>query len=415
MKTLILLSNFFPYGNGEPYLETEVKYYSQYFERIYIASLQLRKKDLQTIRSLPSEKIKVLAIRKAANWIYFLNSIRVLLDKNLYREIWKLLHNNKLSINRIISLFVYLSRSYYEAHKIKKWLKREKVMEGPNNKGVIYSYRFEYQPYVALLIKKRIADFKVVARGHRFDLYEERRKNNYIPLREFLLDKLDETILISQDGVDYLMKKFPEYKHKIKLSRLGVSDNGLGQVERRSLGIQIVSCSTIIEVKRIDLIVRALAEVNNIIVYWDHYGEGRLYTEIKALASSILPQNIKYHFYGYVDNEKLLNVYRNKSYHLFLNVSSSEGIPVSIMEAMSFGIPCIATDVGGTSEILENQYNGMMLPCDFKPVELAKKIKEFAKMSEIDYHQFRENARSTWKEKYSAERNYTDFLKHLCQ
>ena len=41
MRNLILLANFFPYGNGEPYLETEVKYYEQYFDRIYICSLQL--------------------------------------------------------------------------------------------------------------------------------------------------------------------------------------------------------------------------------------------------------------------------------------------------------------------------------------------------------------------------------------
>ena len=42
MRNLILLANFFPYGNGEPYLETEVKYYEQYFDRIYICSLLKR-------------------------------------------------------------------------------------------------------------------------------------------------------------------------------------------------------------------------------------------------------------------------------------------------------------------------------------------------------------------------------------
>ena len=44
------------------------------------------------------------------------------------------------------------------------------------------------------------------------------------------------------------------------------------------------------------------------------------------------------------------DVYKRQAqpYHVFLNVSSSEGVPVSIIEAMSFGIPCIATNVGGT-------------------------------------------------------------------
>ncbi len=70
MKNLILLTNFFPYGNGEPYLETEVKYYEQYFDRIYICSLQLRKKDLQSQRVLPSDKFKVLPVAKASNYVY---------------------------------------------------------------------------------------------------------------------------------------------------------------------------------------------------------------------------------------------------------------------------------------------------------------------------------------------------------
>lgn len=41
-------------------------------------------------------------------------------------------------------------------------------------------------------------------------------------------------------------------------------------------------------------------------------------------------------------------------------MSDSEGIPVSIMEAMSFGIPVIARNVGGMSEIV-NEENGLLL------------------------------------------------------
>ncbi|MFR4320263.1 MAG: glycosyltransferase [Blautia massiliensis (ex Durand et al. 2017)] len=44
-----------------------------------------------------------------------------------------------------------------------------------------------------------------------------------------------------------------------------------------------------------------------------------------------------------------------------MNVSSSEGIPVSIMEATSFGIPGIATDAGGTKEIIRDKENGVLL------------------------------------------------------
>lgn len=42
MKTLCIFANEFPYGSWEAYLETEVKFYSE-FDKVYIFSLQLRK------------------------------------------------------------------------------------------------------------------------------------------------------------------------------------------------------------------------------------------------------------------------------------------------------------------------------------------------------------------------------------
>lgn len=155
-------------------METEVKYYEQYFDRIYICSLQLRKKDLQSQRVLPSDKFKVLPVAKASNYVYLFNSFRALGDTNLYKELWKLRREKRMSFQRVVRLFVYLSRSYYEAGKIKKWFKRKVTFDNLDC-GVLYSYRFEYQPYVGLLLKQVFPDLKIVARGHRFDLYEERR------------------------------------------------------------------------------------------------------------------------------------------------------------------------------------------------------------------------------------------------
>ena len=48
-------------------------------------------------------------------------------------------------------------------------------------------------------------------------------------------------------------------------------------------------------------------------------------------------------------------------FDLFVNMSLSEGIPVSIMEAISFGIPIIATNVGGNAEIV-NDETGVLIP-----------------------------------------------------
>jgi glycosyltransferase involved in cell wall biosynthesis len=46
---------------------------------------------------------------------------------------------------------------------------------------------------------------------------------------------------------------------------------------------------------------------------------------------------------------------------IFVNPSYSEGLPTSVMEAASVGLPIIATDVGGTREIIKNGESGLLI------------------------------------------------------
>ena len=413
VNNLILLTNFFPYGSGEPYLETEVKYYEDYFDSVYVCSLQLRPKDLESCRKLPSDKFKVLPIPKASNIVYLLYAFRVLADKNLYRELRKLADEHRLSLKRVILLFVYLSRSYYEAGKICSWLKAEGVSPVQSN-GALYAYRFEYQPYASLILKRYLPNYVTLARGHGFDLYEFRRSDNYIPLREFLLDNLDHTIMIAQDGINYLSDKYPDHTSKLVLSRLGTTDYGLGPVPKANDPIRIVSCSTIDDIKRVDLIVDALAQIDLPLV-WDHYGDGPNRSMIEALAKKKLGSNIQYSFHGFIDNPSLMRIYSEVPYHMFLNVSTTEGVPVSIMEALSFGIPIVATDVGGTSEIVFDKRNGFLIPADFELKQLVKCIMDVYHDISSSNSRLRLEARKSWAENYSAEVNYQYFLSHYFQ
>lgn len=411
MANLILLTNSFPYGNWEPYLETEVNYYDS-FEAIHICSLQIRKEHLRKVRKLPSDKFKVCPVYYASKYIYLINAMVALTDRNLYTELLQLTKKHQLSFKRIVKLFVYISRSHHEAKIIFKYLKKNGLTDKKDN-GVIYSYRFEYQPYVGILLKKYLPRYSIIARAHGYDLYEERNSASYIPLREFLLDKLDKLILIADDGKNYILNKFPQYKNKMIVSRLGTVDCSINNVESPRSSINIVSCSNIVPVKRIDMIVKALSCTEDVDINWTHYGEGILIDKIQEMCRDILPKNIHYEFRGFVDNKKILEEYKVKPYHLFVNVSESEGIPVSIMEVMSFGIPCIATDVGGTKEIVKDGRNGVLLNKNFEPEELAKWIHRFACMEDSEYQRYRHNARTDWKNNYSADKNYTEFIDFL--
>lgn len=407
-KNLILLTNIFPYGSIEPYLETEVKYYEAFFDYIYVCSLQVRRKDLESCRELPSNKFRVLSILKASNYVYLLNAMLVLGDKNLYHELNKLYREHRLNLKNTVQLFVYLSRANYEARKIRNWLKSEGVLPG-QGEGALYAYRFEYQPYIGLILKQALPNYVTLARGHGFDLYEFRR-GGYIPLREYLLDNLDYTVMIANNGINYLSEKYPGYTSKVVLSRLGTTDYGLGPVPKPNDPIRIVSCSGIIDLKRIELIVEALALIKDAEVVWDHYGDGPKRSIVEALANRKLGQTIHYKFHGNIDNASLMKIYSKEPYHVFINVSTSEGVPVSIMEALSFGIPTIATDVGGTNEIVFNQRNGLLLPVDFELKQLVKYILEIYQDTLLSKCKFRHEARKSWQENYSADVNYPHFL-----
>lgn len=405
---LILLSNSFPYGNWEPYLETEVAYYDN-FDEIHVLALQIRKEHLSRLRTLPSEKFHVFPVKYAPKAVYLLNAVRALFDKNLYAEIVKLYRQHRLSVSALVKLFVFLSRSHYEARHIKKYLRQSGLVNAEGS-GVLYAYRFEYQPYLATLLQKDLPNYKILARAHGYDLYEEVNGAKYIPLREYLLERVEKVVLIADAGYTYLSERFPAYADKLQVSKLGTVDRGEAPTQHAT-PLHIVTCANVMPVKRMHLIAEALQKTTAAVV-WTHYGDGPLMAELKA-ACAALPQNVQVDFRGMVPNQQVLAEYAAEPYHLFLNVSSSEGIPVAIMEAMSFGIPCVATNVGGNGEIVTDGFSGKLLPADFDPQELTDVIESFAAMSQEEYAVFRKNAREDWNRKHSAENNYPAFVAQL--
>ena len=115
---------------------------------------------------------------------------------------------------------------------------------------------------------------------------------------------------------------------------------------------------------------------------------------------------------GHVPNNEVISWFKKNNPNLFISLSSYEGIPVSIMESMSFGIPVIATAVGGVPEIVNND-NGYLLESDPSAETVAEKITEFFNLSIEEKNQKRNFAYKTWEERYNAEINYRLFIKDM--
>ena len=406
MKKLLVLAKEFPYGKYEQYMETEERYYTR-FDKVWIAALDLREKTVRSRRDLQS-KAEVIPVWYISRIFYHLNCLTIMTDGNLYKEIFELKRTHRLTKQRVMNLLYYLSKAHHEARVIDKVLKKES-----KNDFLIYSYRFEYQPYVALLLKKKWGNkLKIVCRAHGYDLYEERNINNYIPMRRVLLNEVDYVFPCSYYGVKYIKNKYQIGKAQVDVRYLGTVDHGEKVFSSGKKPLSILSCSNILKVKRIDKIIDALSLMKDIPIEWIHFGDGELMDEIREYARDKLSSNIKVSFAGNISNTELMKRYAAKDFYVFLNVSSSEGLPVSIMEAMSFGIPCIATDVGGTGEIVNND-DGILMSKDATPGEIAEAIRSVYNMKEDDYQALRHDARRFWENHFDANHNYNDFLEEL--
>jgi glycosyltransferase involved in cell wall biosynthesis len=103
--------------------------------------------------------------------------------------------------------------------------------------------------------------------------------------------------------------------------------------------------------KRPDLFIKA-ALVSKVNADFNLAGTGPLFSEMTKLSSDIT--NIK--LLGRVENNlEFLN-----SIDLLINTSSIEGIPLTAMEAISQGVPVIAPNIGGMSELIIDGRNGFL-------------------------------------------------------
>lgn len=408
---LLLITSNFPFGTGEPYLAKEIEYLAKKFDQIIIIS-----NDTVSIARQPlSENIKVArfpyGLPLFEKWI----SLKHLFSNEFHKELKIIKNQYKQPISSIIikTLLVTMQTGYKTVRFIKNLL-IENDIDLIETNLFLYSYWCNNMAYGIAKFKEQYPGVIAFSRAHRWDIYFETKSDNYLPMRRFIVDTLDAVFFISRQGRDYFASKMGITGNKLKISRLGIKNSYKPSFAGKHIPLEIISCSIVIDRKRIDLIVKTLSQLTGYDITWNHIGEGPELPEIKSLAEKLLSNkpNIKYKFLGYLSNRKIYDYYKNEPVDIFLNVSSSEGIPVAIMEAISFGIPVIATDVGATSEIV-NQKNGVLLSPNPQIEEIKIAIDKFYYMDEETFNNYQKTAYDTWNEKYHAEKNYTTFAEEI--
>tara|TARA_R110000868_G_scaffold368227_1_gene631207 strand:+ start:38244 stop:39500 length:1257 start_codon:yes stop_codon:yes gene_type:complete len=411
-ETLILLTSSFPFGYGETFLETELPYLAQSFSKIIILPTQNISTESQRLipnncilnTSIVFKKQKETPIQRFISKLFISFSFPF-----IYRELYHLFPK-KITTSVLKNLLTYSRDAVWSKRIITQILNSDNISDETTK---IYSYWCSGVTFGSTLVDSKVA---IISRVHRGDLYKELYPKNYIPFRALTLSKIDAIFSISENGHKYLSERYPKFKEKFKVSRLGIPIPESKQSNHKNEDgfLVIVSCSSINSNKRVALIAKSLklfSESNpKINLKWHHFGTGNLLSELKNIIDQF-PKNLTGTLHGHIKNKNLIAWYAKNKTDLFINLSKSEGIPVSIMEANSFGIPALATNVGGTSELVNNT-NGWLVNQDFTTNEILNALEEALKNPLLRIEKSKA-ARNTCLTYFDSEKNYPKFIKKI--
>lgn len=278
---------------------------------------------------------------------------------------------------------------------------------------VLYSYWLNPAAAAEALFKKYLkkkyhVPVSAFARAHGDgDLYRK-DTGHCRPCLRLLNEELDMVFPISRNGRESLML---DGIRKAETRRLGVKKTSPFLASGNSVPL-VVSCSVVNDNKRVEKIADILSRFRQE-VRWIHFGGGPREQSLRAHCEKVLPGNVRWELRGWTDHDAILDFYRKETPDLFLNVSGMEGIPVSIMEAMSCSIPCAATDVGASCEIVADGRNGFLFPVEFDLEETARRIGDYLFGDEGTKVRMRKSSYATFEQEYDAAANYAAFADRI--
>lgn len=392
----------------------ELEVASHFFDKVFIVTKEMTSK-ISTAFLSNNSVIQIQVTQKERLKSRILN-IYQLISPPVLRQLKEAYHGNVLCKEYLRLLYRHISDGHLFYKKALSIIRSESC---PNDEVFAISTWFSIEALSVSLLKKRISSIRSYSFAHSFEINKER--DRYMPFyfNRFKHDYLDGIFFISKTMVDiyrndtlylydnYIDKFHVEYLGSKKLYQ---TDNP-GRVDNFFV---ICSCSTVVPLKNLDLILDMLEVWDITPIKWIHFGGGVGLDVLSKRAQNIQDKNkiVKIDFRGVTPNEQVQYYYSTSHIDVFISVSSTEGLPVSLMEAISYGIPIIATDVGGTKEIVDNKH-GILLSSSPSVDELAAAVKTIMKKSSQDIIEMRKQALLFWGERFNALSNMTSFYAKL--
>ena len=269
--------------------------------------------------------------------------------------------------------------------------------------------------FATAALKRKYPSIKAISLAHSYEVLTIR--NPFVPYMHvnFKHRYLDGIYFISSvirdmyfQGVGQLPKYYIDKTHVCYLGSYK-DHEVLNQIDPDVFNI--CTCSRVIPLKRLDLLLDALKDWSAGKVKWTHLGDGPLLNDLQQKAKQISENNpyVEIDFIGRVPNSQVKAYYAFKPVDVFVNLSEIEGLPISIMEAISYGIPVIATDVGGTKEIVTSEV-GILLKSTIDANTVREALLSFYHVPTEEKQNLRNSAYQAWQNNFDASKNLQHFF-----
>lgn len=411
-RILFLFTKHYPFGTMEKYINHEIPMLASEFGKVILVPTEyFGDTDGNKVTSDLPANVEVYLLneevrkKQPSAWSVLPRALLIWLFEFVHNPHRRLLirHFNK---NKNVLLYQLLSSEI-----LSDFLKQEQFR---GRELFFYSYWFHHSTLILAILRSTGIIRHFISRAHAIDLYNEDwpfagDDHKPLPFAHYKLKYIDCVAAISEHGKAHLIKKYPGYSNKFVRSYLGVVDDGFGP-EPSGTPFVIVTCSNFNPNKRLDSVTDILSKLD-FKVKWVHFGAGGSGEENVKKKTEQLGPNITVEMKGYIPNTEIAEYYKLNPVNVLLNLSRVEGLPVSIMEAIGFGIPVIATSVFGTPELV-SKGNGWLIDVDFVAEDVARYIAELHSRKELQRY-MRQFSREVFLHNFIAEETYRNFINQL--
>ena len=408
-RKILLVTSGFPFGNTERgFLTTEFRHLAETFD-VSILSIGSREPILYPIpESIPVERYAYPPFMGSLGGTLLL--LRNSLRPRVLREM--LLAAKGRSLSQLPELFkqilAYWCNALFISQRIEAYIKEGKA-------DLIYTYWCTEATLAGALLKRKYPQVRLLTRFHGHDLFHDRRETNWQPFRPLIAGEADALVFACKAGLDYFLSTWGrQYEEKSLLCYLGCAP-AARPPKAPSETLRLVSCSNLIPLKRVEHIIEGISRLpGDLSIRWEHFGNGPEREKLEAQAEKQLGPNVSWKFHGHVPNHQIAQLYARLDPELFLTTSSTEGgVPVSLQESLSMGIPVIGTDVGGIPDLVIPGRSGYLLPGKNCAEELARAIMDYVNLSSDQKQELSDSAYRLWTEEFNAEHNSAAFMQVL--